>query len=217
MMHPSPDRATRAGWRGTLVVLTLGLCIFGVATALDSWGFRTLLSRSLIDNPFRDWWWLLRLGGYWPTWLLLGAAVCAADRSARRGLFPIAATGLAGLVAEGLKLLIRRQRPIDSDGAYRFLAFAERTWDSSAFGLPSSHAAVAFAGAFALSRLWPRVGVVVVPWAIGCGLTRVSVGQHFLSDVAGGALVGWLACWAIAFAHAKWGGRAAGDRGGFGA
>lgn len=208
MTHPSPDRATRPGWRGALIAGALGLCIFGAATALDSWGFRTLLSRSLIDNPFRDWWWLLRLGGYWPTWLLIGAAVCAADRSARRGLFPVAAAGLAGLLAEGLKLLIRRQRPIDTDGAYRFLAFAEHTWDSSMFGLPSSHAAVAFAGAFALTRLWPRVGLVVVPWAIGCGLTRVSVGQHFLSDIAGGAIVGWLACLAIVFVHARRGGRA---------
>ncbi|MBY0313758.1 MAG: hypothetical protein K2W85_16960, partial [Phycisphaerales bacterium] len=84
MTHSSPDRAARLGGRGALIAGTIALCALGVATALDAWGFRTLLSRSLVDNPFRDWWWLLRLGGYWPTWLLLGAAVCAADRSARR-------------------------------------------------------------------------------------------------------------------------------------
>ena len=214
MTHPSPDRAARLGGRGTLIVGALALCAFGAATALDAWGFRTLLCRDLTANPFRDWWWLLRLGGYWPTWLLIGLAICAADRSARRGLFPVAAAGLAGLLAEGLKLLIRRQRPIDTDGAYRFLAFAEHTWDSSMFGLPSSHAAVAFAGAFALARLWPRVRWVMVPWAIGCGLTRVSVGQHFLSDIAGGAIVGWLACTAIVLVHARWSGRAGEGLGG---
>ena len=211
MTHPPPARAARPHLRGALALIALGIFIFGAATALDGWAFRTLLSRDLVANPFRDWWWLLRLAGYWPTWLLIGLAVCAADRSLRRCPFPIAAAGLAGLFAEGLKLLIRRQRPLDTDGAYRFLTFAERTWDSSSFGLPSSHAAVAFAGAFALIRLWPRIGFVVVPWAIGCGLSRVLVGQHFLSDIAGGAIVGWLVCGAIAAVHARWGAPASGE------
>ncbi len=184
--------------RGLLAAAALALAAFGLATALDPWAFRTLLSRPLIDNPFRDWWWLLRVAGYWPAWLLVGLAICAADRSWRRGLHPLAAAGLGGLLAEGAKLLIRRQRPLDTEGAYRFVAFAERTWDSSAFGLPSSHAGVAFAGAFALARLWPGTAWVMLPWALGCGLTRVSVGQHFLSDIAGGAIAGWLACASLA-------------------
>ncbi len=201
---------TRGGLRGVSAAVAGALVVLGAATVLDRWAFTHMLSHELIANPFRDWYWLLRLAGYWPTWLVIGAAVCLVDRSPRRGLFPVGAAALAGLAAEGLKLVIRRGRPLDTDGAYHFVPFAEHTWESSFMGLPSSHAAVAFAGAFAVARLWPRAGWVLVPLAIGCGLTRVLVGQHFLSDIAGGAIVGALACAAVVRVHAALASRAAG-------
>lgn len=80
-------------------------------------------------------------------------------------------------------------------------------------GLPSSHVAVAFGGAFALTHLWPRAGWVMVPLAVGCALTRVLVGQHFLSDIAGGAIVGALACAAIVRVHAMLASRGGGGTG----
>jgi membrane-associated phospholipid phosphatase len=58
-------------------------------------------------------------------------------------------------------------------------------------GLPSSHALVAFAGAFALARLFPRARWVFYLLALGCGLTRVLATAHYLSDVIVAACVAW--------------------------
>jgi undecaprenyl-diphosphatase len=56
--------------------------------------------------------------------------------------------------------------------------------------MPSSHALVAFAGAAALARLFPRATPIWYALAVGCGITRLLSGAHFLSDVVVGALIG---------------------------
>jgi membrane-associated phospholipid phosphatase len=58
-------------------------------------------------------------------------------------------------------------------------------------GLPSSHTLVAFAGAFALARLFPRARWVFYALAAGCGLTRVMATAHYLSDTVVAACVAW--------------------------
>jgi membrane-associated phospholipid phosphatase len=52
--------------------------------------------------------------------------------------------------------------------------------------------AVAFAAAAALARLFPDTWLLWYAIAVGCALTRVASGAHFVSDVILAALVGYV-------------------------
>lgn len=171
---------------------------------------------SLLDRPAyhffnapgtekKEWYKLLRVVGYFPTWVLIGLAIDGASRhKARRftdGVLLMAGAGLAGGAAEIMKLVVGRQRP-GPDGEYIFRGLFAGFRDGSNLGMPSSHAAVAFGGAFMLTWLRPGTGPVVLACATGCALTRLLGGDHFLSDVTVGA--------ALAYALARTIARAAG-------
>ena len=76
-------------------------------------------------------------------------------------------------------------------GEYFFRPFSESSFSTSGLALPSSHALVAFSGAFILCRLYPRAWPVWVLLAAGCALTRVQAHAHFLSDVTVAAVAAW--------------------------
>lgn len=106
----------------------------------------------------------------------------------RRGVLLFLCPAVAGLIAEGVKLIVRRQRPEFSDGLYSF-RFTD--WFSgSGLGMPSSHTAVAAAMAVALSVLYPRGRALWWMLAGLCCLSRVAAGAHFASDAIAGILVG---------------------------
>jgi len=99
----------------------------------------------------------------------------------------VAAAGfiLAFLVL-AIKFTIRRQRPQGEWGAIY------RNTDPHSF--PSGHAARAFMLAVLALTLGPAwFGALVVIWAPLVSLARVSMGVHYLSDVAAGMVVGVLA------------------------
>lgn len=156
----------------------------------------------------KDWYQLLRLAGYLPTWIVAASVLAMAGwaagrrgevgagaRGAARGVLLVLGTGCSGLAAEVLRVLFRRERP-GASGLY--------VWDwpwgpkpPSGWGLPSSHAAVAFGAAFVLARTAPGSGIVLFPLAAGCGLSRMLAGAHFLSDVYLGAVVSYAVCRAL--------------------
>lgn len=136
-------------------------------------------------------------------------------------LFLIGCAGLAGLLAEGLKLLVRRGRPdalisanpalpLNEPSTYAYTwhwsapipkpgeqaaPFFKWFFDTSDLGLASSHAAVAFAGAWALALIYRRSPldlVLALFLAYQTALGRLHVRDHYLSDVVAGALVGTL-------------------------
>jgi membrane-associated phospholipid phosphatase len=117
----------------------------------------------------------------------------------RRGVFVALVPGVAGISAEGLKLLSRRERPEELDGYYAFKArpafvpMSGEFWDTTHLGLASSHAAVAFGGALAAGLLLPRWRVPLFVLAGLCAASRVAVGAHFLSDVVAGAALAFAA------------------------
>lgn len=157
-----------------------------------------------------DVYYLLRIGGSMWTWLLISVSMALAfprsdstsplrlriergSVSLKKAAISIClSAGLGGLIAEFLKLIIRRERPIDQE-VYVFRAFSERAWSTSGLGLPSSHAAVAFGGSLALITIFPTLRWPALGMAIGCGFTRISSGAHYPTDVAAGALVGCFA------------------------
>lgn len=155
----------------------------------------------------KDWYEVLRQAGYLPTWLLIAGAMLLHDLTRRlrtpadeRGLLPTPqlpmawwrrgvlialAPTLAGLVAEILRSLLRRSRPGD-DGLHHWGWLGDY---HGSFGLPSSHTAVAFAGALMLARFLPGTWPIVLLWALGCAISRLLPGAHFASDTFLGAVV----------------------------
>jgi membrane-associated phospholipid phosphatase len=159
-----------------------------------------------------DWGRMLRVAGYVPTWILVSIALVlidadptrrtgapgARDRWTRGVLLSLAAAA-AGLAAEALKLVVRRGRPvlIDGNASYFFRPFSDGTLDASGLGMPSSHAAVAFGAAFMLCRLHPRAWTVWLALGVGCAATRVLTRAHFVSDVVGAGVLGFVVVWAL--------------------
>jgi membrane-associated phospholipid phosphatase len=160
----------------------------------------------------RDWYQQLRQLGSIAVWLVVAAVLFlietdrratggmvrgAIGRSGRamrspglRSLVLTSSVLLGGLMAELLKGLISRRRPEDVRGIPEFWSWSDPAWRWSDCGLPSSHAAVAFAAAWAIAMFHPRAGWILLPLAFGCGLTRIINGNHFFSDVVVGGIVG---------------------------
>jgi undecaprenyl-diphosphatase len=173
------------------VWLGVALALFGVAFAIDRWAFHHLQKPNVYDQ---DWGRALRSVGYWPLWMVLSLALWLVDRKRgqgnRRAAYLAGSITVAGILGELLKLIVRRERPGTHDGIYGFRAFTDHLFSSRNFGMPSSHAVIAFSGAAALSVLFPEATCVWYALAIGCGVTRVLSGAHYVSDVVAGAAIG---------------------------
>lgn len=113
------------------------------------------------------------------------AAIVSATRggSWRRAAF--AASSMLGTSASFhlVKHVVQRERP-HAD------LHLVRTNDSS---FPSGHAATSAAAARVLAELTAAPKPLLAGLALGVGVTRVHLGVHHPSDVAGGFLIGW--CW----------------------
>ena len=114
------------------------------------------------------------------------------------------------LVVTSLKDAIGRERP------YPFFeeAFAQgfvninyiHGFNLSEGSFPSGHAALSFAAAYLLNRLYGpklRFAYLIAGWI---AFTRIYVGAHFPLDAIGGALVGLVTAWAVArwLDYGKW-------------
>lgn len=234
---PGPDGRGLSG----LVVLTAALLVGTAAAHLVDVRLVPALDARAANLDGQDWYRALRVLGFVGTWLVIGAALVLIDAGRRtpsgapatwtRGPFVAGAAVLGGLVAEGVKLLLRRGRP-DAHPEHLHVFWpwsgegwtpaqwgwsAERpppfAWDhfptifsAADFGLPSSHAATAFGGLVALAWLYPRAGVLLVGLGLGCGVTRMLSRAHYLSDTLAGAAVGTAAVLALA-AWGRWSAR----------
>lgn len=126
------------------------------------------------------------------------------DPSRRRCLVRVAAAAYgAGLLANGVKLLIARSRPdemaqgpgaLDTFGPW--LPFLpgrlEEPWGHAVQSFPSGHAATAVAFALTLGTVYPRGRWLFLFFAGLASFQRMAAGAHFLSDVLAGAALGCL-------------------------
>jgi membrane-associated phospholipid phosphatase len=129
---------------------------------------------------------------------IIGLTIFCLD-PARRWALPrvLGCAYLAGLAANGLKLLLARTRPhsfdfhggvFDTFGHWLPMTSAGSTGQS----FPSGHTATAVALAAALAWLYPRGRRLFPLMAVMVACHRIESGAHFLSDVLWGAAVGTL-------------------------
>jgi membrane-associated phospholipid phosphatase len=119
--------------------------------------------------------------------ILAVGLVAHQPRLARTGGRAIASIGLAGVTTLALKKLTGRARPDSGIGAFHFKPFG------SGDALPSGHTSVAFALATSLAEDIDRTWVTIALYtaATGTAFSRINDNQHWLSDTALGALVGF--------------------------
>ncbi len=112
----------------------------------------------------------------------------------------LVATGLSFLLGELLNQVIGtpidRVRPFVAGVSHLMMS------PSADFSFPSDHATagVAIAAAFFLHRMF-RTGMLFGSAALPVCISRVYVGEHYLSDVLGGAATAWLAALAVRYAY----------------
>jgi membrane-associated phospholipid phosphatase len=188
LMSPSA-RVNRRQWILPLLLAVVGIT---VSVLLDRMAWHGLVDPRIYE---RDWGRLLRVMGYLPVWLLLGVVVSLQMPTARwRGGALALAPALAGVLAELLKLIVRRERPsAEQFGAYVFRPWSVDPLSTRGLGLPSSHVMVAIAAAAVLAHCFPKGRWLWYGLAIGCGLSRVAARAHYLSDVTVALIAGWAA------------------------
>ncbi len=122
------------------------------------------------------------------------------SKNPRRNFLKVLAGGMSGAIAANiLKLLVDRPRPYEF--FYDQIASGEvelhnmfNTYVARSF--PSSHTALIFATVFALNAVYRQRLAFLYPLACIPSLSRIYVGAHFPSDVAGGVIIGVLGSFA---------------------
>ena len=102
------------------------------------------------------------------------------------------------LFAEGIKWVVGRGRPFVGGKPNPF-NFVPLQGTEAYFSLPSAHAVTAFALAFAVSAVWPRVRIVMFAYAVAIAATRLVLLAHHPSDVVGGAMIGLIGAIAVRY------------------
>ncbi len=212
-IDPAKPRSL-AGVVGISVAVLVG---WFLACAVDRAAYHALRIDDWADTwARRDLVQMLRSAGYVPTWIIAALVI---DLGCRPGLAAsgfvasqvrprvsmlgarvLMSAAMGGLLAEALKVTVRRHRPSEAnDGSHVYDWFAGEV-EGRGLGLASSHAGVAFGAAFALWRWSPAAGAAALALALGCSATRLLSGAHFVSDVYAAAVLSWagatLAWWA---------------------
>jgi membrane-associated phospholipid phosphatase len=103
--------------------------------------------------------------------------------------FVFMAVAVPGVLVTVVKRVVGRARPYtwESVGPFDFAPFR---WHVDFASLPSGHGTTAFAAAFAIGALFPRLRAPLWLLAIMVAVSRVAVSAHYPSDVLAGALIG---------------------------
>lgn len=116
--------------------------------------------------------------------------------------FVFVGVGLPSLLSSVLKRLIGRARP-EAWTVETPVSFIPNLtlYDHQSF--PSGHSTTAFAMAMVLVFIWPRTLWPALLAATLIALSRVITGQHYLTDIVGGAVLGTLGAYAVRYVFAR--------------
>jgi membrane-associated phospholipid phosphatase len=128
--------------------------------------------------------------------LLHGAARTRLLRVGSRVEYLLLAVAVPVVFAELIKYVVGRGRPFVGGKANPF-NFAPFTGSEAYFSFPSAHSVTAFALAFGIAAIWPRLTVPMFIYALLIGASRLVLLAHHPSDVVGGAVIGLLGALAM--------------------
>jgi len=97
----------------------------------------------------------------------------------------------SGIFLHVIKFMVGRQRPHLTTN-HAPMVFVPFSWHWHWQSFPSGHSQTLFSVAAMAAVLWPRLRWVIYILAAAFAMTRVVILQHFLSDAAGGAIIGYL-------------------------
>lgn len=127
-----------------------------------------------------------RLGDGWFWYLLIAAvAIAFGERGRACALHMLLAGTLGVLLVHWLKRSTARSRPYECVQGVRL---CDRALDR--FSFPSGHTLHAVTFTAVLAHYFPALALVLVPFTVVLGLSRVVLGLHYPSDVLAGAAIG---------------------------
>ncbi|MEZ4699287.1 MAG: phosphatase PAP2 family protein [Rhodothermales bacterium] len=177
-----PDRTSAYILTGALVVVgTISLVDAGITDEVQE-GYRgAFKTYTDFTNNFGGPYAVAPVAG------VLGVSLLTRNRRFQDAAFTSAqALGYAGLLTIGIKAVIGRHRPADSDSPYVFTPFSGDT------SFPSGHttAVTAILVPWALYYPHPITWALVGFGAGGTALARIAKNRHWASDVAMGGFIG---------------------------
>jgi undecaprenyl-diphosphatase len=111
------------------------------------------------------------------------------------------AHGMAALACNILKHLVGRARPkFMHAGNMEFVPVGGSGWDS----FPSGHATATFAVGAVLAVRFPRLRWIILGLSAIIAASRILRGSHFLTDAAGGAVLGYAIGMVVAHPWREW-------------
>jgi membrane-associated phospholipid phosphatase len=206
------QRPARPRVRRRIVVVWISLALgFLLVSLADRSFYRFTCAWDLqVDSGLNH---ALRAMGYWPFWAAVSVVLLLIDRRrmagqriraiTERAELLLWTTLLAGITANVLKVLLRRERPINHDGEYVFRGFDDRFLDAGGLGLPSGDVSIAAAAAFVLLRMTPEARFIWLLVIAGSAFSRLVNGAHFLSDVYVAILIGMSCEWIVWRFHVR--------------
>lgn len=124
--------------------------------------------------------------------VLIWSMVARNPRLGGAGAALLCAVAAADAGKSVTKRLVKRTRPNVLLDENRYEATAGGSEQKPEQSFPSGHAAGSVAFSRALSRIYPRAGLVCGLFSVSLGWSRVAKGAHWPLDIFGGAAVGLL-------------------------
>lgn len=187
---------SRPEGRWSLILLLAIHCILSPPARAQS-GLKRLdehilenLADGRTDGQTRLWRFVSNANNYVNAGIPLGVLVDGLVRNdvqtKRNGAYMLVSTATTYLLNLAIKQIVRRPRPFLTDP--RLVP----VYRPGEYSFPSGHTSSAFSVVTSLGRCYPKWYVVAPSfvWAAGVGYSRMYLGVHYPTDVAGGAVLG---------------------------